>query len=127
MDNLTNIKEPQICYCGQGVRFSDTELKKIGETTFTQNKNYVEVLNRIPEHFDTDDLFVCMMLAFNYGEMVGRRCKRDLIKWNSLATFQWMKMYHEENGCLPKTQIQLWDWEKEFISKSKVEEGVCNA
>lgn len=121
---LKVIKEPLIHNGKQVIRFSDIELQKLGKTSFTQNKNHIAVLNKILEHFETDDLFVCMMLAFNYGEMVGRRCERDLIKHNALATFQWMKVYYKENGCFPKTQKELWDWEKEFVNELETKEGV---
>ena len=127
MDNLINIQEPLI-HCGAKVlRPSDIELEKLEQTAFTENRNYIRVLNRIPKHFNTSDLFLCMMLAFNYGEMKGRECARDMIKWNASATFSWLRLYHQENGCFPDNEADLRKWEKAYVHELEVKEGAVNA
>lgn len=115
MDNIIN--EPIIHRGSKSYRVSDIELEKLGETTVTNNLNYLKVLKRIPTYFETDDLFMCMSLAFNFGELKGRECERDMIKWNALATFEWMKTYYNKNGCFPDTQKDLWEWEKAYVYK----------
>lgn len=126
MDNLINRQEPLIYRGAKVLRPSDIELEKLEQTAFTENKNYIRVLNRIPKHFNTSDLFLCMMLAFNYGEMKGRECERDMIKWNASATFSWLKLYHQENGCFPDTEADLWKWEKTYLHELEAKEGVVN-
>lgn len=103
--------------------WSDKELEKLSKTNFTENPNYTRVLRKIPEYFRTNDLFICMMLAFNYGEMIGRRSEAEKIKWNASATFGWMKIYYEKNGCFPDTQKDLWDWQKRFVEELERTEG----
>lgn len=94
--------------------YVDDQLTILGKTTFTDNKNYQRVIRTIPEHFESNDIFACMMLAFNFGEMKGRECERDKIKWNALATFHNMKSYAQSHdGQLPKTLNDLKDWEEE--------------
>lgn len=126
MENLNNRQEPTV-YCGSKVfKASDIELEKLSKTSVTDNRNYLTVLGRIPSYFETESLCACMLLAFNYGEMKGRECERDMIKWNALATFEWMKVYHEENGCFPDTQEDLWNWEKAYVNGLEMKEGVSN-
>lgn len=111
----------------QTYTWSDKELEKLGKTTFTEKPNYMCVLKRIPEYFGTNDLFMCMMLAFSYGEMKGRACEAEKIKWNAGATFGWMKIYYEKKGCFPDTEKDLWDWEHEFMNELDAKEGMSNA
>ena len=114
MNNLTNRQEIIVEQGIRSLRTSDIELQKLKETSSTTNPNYITVLKRIPEYFKTNNLFVLMVLAFNYGEMKGRECERDMIKWNALATFHNMKSYAQvHNGQLPKTLNDLKDWEEE--------------
>ena len=113
MDNIIN--EPIIHRGSKSYRSSDIELEKLGETTVTNNLNYLRVLKRIPTYFETDDLFLCMSLAFNFGELKGRECERDMIQCNALATFYNMKSYASlHNGKLPKTFDDLKKWEEEY-------------
>lgn len=101
--------------------YVDEQLAILGKTTFTDNRNYQRVIRAIPKHFGSNDIFACMMLAFAFGEMKGRECERDMIKWNALATFQNMKSYAQvHNGQLPKTQKEL----KEWIEETKKEVGL---
>ncbi len=94
--------------------YVDEQLAILGKTTFTDNRNYQRVIRANPEHFGSNDIFACMMLAFNFGEMKGRECERDKIKWNALATFHNMKSYAQAHeGQLPKTLNDLKDWEEE--------------
>lgn len=127
MNNLTNRQEIIVEQGIRSLRTSDIELQKLKETSSTTNPNYITVLKRIPEYFKTNNLFVLMVLAFNYGEMKGRECERDMIKWNASATFQWMKIYYEENGCFPDTEADLWKWEKEFVNELEAKEGGVHA
>lgn len=116
MDNIIN--EPIIHRGAKSYRASDIELEKLGETTVTNNLNYLRVLKRIPTYFETDDLFMCMSLAFNFGELKGRECERDMIQCNALATFYNMKSYASlHNGKLPKTFDDLKKWEEEYHNK----------
>lgn len=92
-------------------------IKELEQLPFTKNENYIRTLKEIPKHFESENLFFCMMLAFNFGEQRGRSCERDLIKNNSLATFQWLKFYFNENGCLPNSLNELWIWKKEFAKE----------
>lgn len=116
MDNIIN--EPIIHRGAKSYRASDIELEKLGETTVTNNLNYLRVLKRIPTYFETDDLFMCMSLAFNFGELKGRECERDMIQCNVLATFYNMKSYASlHNGKLPKTFDDLKKWEEEYHNK----------
>lgn len=85
-------------------------LKELATMPFTENFNYIRVIRSIPTYFDTNDIYICMMLAFNFGNARGRECERDMIKHNALATFGWMKRYHKENGCFPDTEADLWKW-----------------
>lgn len=117
MDNLINKQEIIIDRGIRSYRTSDIELQKLKETSTPTNPNYITVLKRIPEYFKTNNLFSLMLLAFNYGEMKGRKCERDMIKWNASAIFGWMKLYHKENGCFPDTETDLWEWEKEFVKE----------
>lgn len=127
MDNLTNRQEIIIDQGVRSFRASDIELEKLGKTTFIENPNHITVLKRIPEYFKTNKLFTLMVLAFNYGEMKGRECERDMIKWNASATFQWMKVYYQENGCFPDNEADLWKWEKTYVHELEAKEGVSNA
>ncbi|MCI9093139.1 MAG: hypothetical protein HFF36_05035 [Coprobacillus sp.] len=112
MENIN--REPLIHSGAKVFRPSDIWLEELTKTQIIQNPNYITVLNRIPEYFDTNDLSTCMMLAFNFGEQRGRECERDLIKWNVSACFYNIKVYaHEHNGQLPKTLNDLKDWEEE--------------
>lgn len=95
----------------------EEELERLDKATITNNVNYIKVLSSIPQHFQTDDLFICMLAAFTFGNEKGRECEKDMIKWNASATFQNMKVYHQENGCFPKTQRELWEWEKEYVNE----------
>jgi hypothetical protein len=89
-------------------------LKELEKTAFTENMNYIRVIRSIPTYFNTNDIYACMMLAFNFGEQRGRECERDLIKWNALATFYNMKSYaYTHDGKLPETFNDLKEWEKE--------------
>ena len=111
--NIT-LNEPIIHSGSKTYRASDRWLKELGETTITNNRNYLTVLRRIPSYFETEDLFLCMSLAFNFGELIGKECERDMIKWNALCTFNNMKIYAQEhNGELPTTFDDLKKWEKE--------------
>ena len=95
------------------------EFERLKELSMTDNKNYIKVLERIPSHFKAeDDVFKCMMLAFSYGELKGRECERDQIKWNSMATFYNMKTYaSKHNGELPKTPNDLKEWISSITEK----------
>lgn len=96
----------------------EIELKELSKTTIPQNQNYIEVLKRIPDYFNitAGNEIMGLILAFNYGEIVGRRCEKDLIKWNALATFYNMKSYaSKHNGELPKTQQELHEWLDDYI------------
>ena len=94
--------------------YVDEQLVILGETTFTDNRNFQRVIRAIPENFGSNNIFTCMMLAFNFGEMKGRESERSKIKWNATATFQNMKSYAQvHNGQLPKTLNDLKDWEEE--------------
>lgn len=89
-------------------------LKELTAIPFTENLNYIRVIRSIPKYFKTNDIYMCMMLAFNFGNARGRECERDMIKWNALATFHNMKSYAQvHNGQLPKTLNDLKDWEEE--------------
>lgn len=110
-------REPLIICSSKAFRTSDIELQKLGKTSIIENPNYITVLKRIPKYFNTSDLVMCMMLAFNYGDMKGRECERDLIEWNASATFYNMKSYAKfHNGKLPETFNDLKEWEKERAS-----------
>ncbi len=127
MDNLIN-KEVQIYSVEDAfIKWDSIELKKLGKTHFIDNQNYRRVLRKIPEYFRTNDLFTCMMLAFNYGEMIGRKCEAEKIKWNASATFSWLKLYHQENGCFPDTEADLRKWEKAYVHELEAKEGVVHA
>lgn len=90
---------------------SDRWLEELAETKPIDNLNYRTAIKRIPEYFETNDLTTCMMLSFKLGELRGRECEADKIKWNALACFENMKFYaREHNGELPKTQQELKDW-----------------
>ncbi len=90
-------------------------LSNLDNTPFTQNKNYINVIQNIPTYFGTNNLYFCMMIAFNFGNLIGIKCERDLIKWNSLATFQYMKLYAKDHdGKLPKTFNDLKEYEKQY-------------
>ena len=107
--------------------YVDEQLVILGKATFTDNRNYQRVIRAIPEHFGSNDIFACMMLAFNFGEMKGRECERDKIKWNASATFSWLKLYHQENGCFPDTEADLRKWEKAYVHELEAKEGVVHA
>jgi len=98
--------------------YVNEQIKLLGETTIINNPNYLKVIKAIPTYFDTNNLMMCMTLAFNFGEMKGRECERDLIKWNASATFYNMKSYaSEHNGELPDTFKDLKNWRKEIVSQ----------
>lgn len=125
---IERLNRETLIYCGSKTyTWSDKELEKLSKTNFTENPNYMRVLRKIPEYFRTNDLFTCMMLAFNYGEMKGRECERDMIKWNASATFSWLKLYHQENGCFPDNEADLRKWEKAYVHELEAKEGVVHA
>ena len=96
--------------------FDTMEIDKIKETNMSLNKNYIRVLNKIPKHFKLDNDLEKMILAFNYGEMIGRKCEKDTIEWNAFACFQTMKMFYKLNGKLPQTQQELQKWKDSYLS-----------
>lgn len=92
-------------------RISDEWLQELAKTTIPSNANYITTIKRIPEYFNYDEPLMCMILAFNFGELRGRECERDLIKWNALACFYNMQSYAKaHDGNLPKTQQELMAW-----------------
>lgn len=122
MMNIDDNVEMIVIHNGQKIlRPSDIDLEKLGKTPIIENRNYLNALKRIPDYFNTNDLFTCMMFAFKYGENKGREYERDLIKWNALATFEWMKKYFKDNGYLPETQKDLYNWEKRYLCEKGFE------
>ena len=115
------------CEEDEAYRIDRKWLNEIKKTSYTENKNYINVIKQIPMYFKTDNLFKCMMLAFNFGELRGRECEKDKIKWNALATFQWMKTYYDEKGYLPDTLEDLETYEKEFLNNLGMKVGDHNA
>ncbi len=90
-------------------------LKELEQLPFTENENYIRTLKEIPKHFESENLFFCMMLAFNFGEQRGKACERNKINWNAIACFQNMKFYaHKHNGELPKTYNDLYKFVEEL-------------
>lgn len=123
MENLEKCKELVV---EQGIKSysqSDRWLEELKEKSAIENPNYISVLKRIPSYFKVSDFYKCMMLAFKFGESRGRECEKDLIKNNASATFSVMKLYHQVNGCLPKTEKEMWKWEKEFLCTLEMEEN----
>lgn len=86
-------------------------LQELATMPFTENLNYIRVIRSIPTYFDTSDIYMCMMFAFNFGNARGRECEQEKIKWNSLACFHNMHAYaNAHDGKLPKTQEDLKTW-----------------
>lgn len=114
-----NYGRESLIYSGSRVYTqSDKELEKLSNLSFTENRNCIRVISRIPEYFETNDLFTCMMLAFAYGDDRGRFCERDLIKHNEFALFYSMKTYASlHNGELPKTPKDLEQWKNEIVKE----------
>lgn len=98
--------------------YVNEQLELLGKTTIPDNSNYLKVIRAIPQYFKSNDLFMCMITAFNFGEMKGRECERDFIKWNALATFYNLKAYANlHNGKLPKTFNDLKQWEEAYYNQ----------
>ncbi|WP_050637684.1 hypothetical protein [Candidatus Stoquefichus sp. SB1] len=92
-------------------RISDIWLEELGKTTIPGIPNYITTIKRIPEFFNEENLLMCMILAFNFGELRGRECERDLIKRNASACFYNMRSYADaHNGELPNSQEDLKKW-----------------
>lgn len=85
-------------------------LRILEETKIVSNPNYIRVMDKIPEHFNSG-IYTSMMISFNYGVMIGKRQERDLRKWNAKACFYNMHSYAKaHDGNLPKTQQELMAW-----------------
>lgn len=103
-----NKQETMIHSSSKVYSISDIWLEELGKTTIPCNPNYITTIKRIPEFFNEENLLMCMILAFNFGELRGRECERDLIKRNASACFYNMRSYAKaHNGELPKSQQEL--------------------
>lgn len=95
--------------------YKEKMIKELSNTSL--NENYIDVIKAIPDKFNVhDDIDKAMLIAFNYGEMVGRSCERDMMKWDNSAIFENMRTYAGfHNSNLPKSLDDLIQWVNEYV------------
>lgn len=96
--------------------YKEKMIKKLSNTSL--NENYIDVIKAIPDKFNVQgDIDKAMLIAFNYGEMVGRSCERDMLKWDNSAIFENIRTYASiHNGNLPNSLDDLAKWVNDFVS-----------
>jgi len=76
--------------------YVNKQMKLLGETIIINNLNYLKVLKEIPTYFDTNDLYSCMMLAFNFREK-----KEKSITSSSYIAIKRKMFFYDQNTERP--------------------------